>query len=93
MMEGISDSYWRMPSPSDGYSASTPSAGVYASSSSGASAAPFDPMDHARLSPSALDPSAFSSNFIMPRFAASGNGPNFGGFAVAEPERCVPLGR
>ncbi|GAA6035491.1 hypothetical protein JCM8097_000278 [Rhodosporidiobolus ruineniae] len=32
----------------------------------------FDPLDHARLSPSAFDPTAFSRQFVMPRFASGG---------------------
>ncbi|KAL8277730.1 hypothetical protein RQP46_009852 [Phenoliferia psychrophenolica] len=78
-----------MPSPSEVYSGSTggTGGGIFASSASssvGGSALPFDPMDHARLSPSALDPASFSSSFVMPRFAVNGSG-NYG-YAVAEPE-------
>ena len=49
--------------------------------------APFDPMAHARLSPAAFDPSGFSSNFILPRFASGGPAGAFGyGPAIVEPE-------
>ncbi|KAI5477837.1 GATA transcription factor [Pseudohyphozyma bogoriensis] len=52
----------------------------------------FDPMEYARLSPSALDPSAFSGQFVTPRFAAQGGGGygpagGYGSVAVAEPDR------
>ncbi|KAK4700966.1 hypothetical protein P7C70_g5272, partial [Phenoliferia sp. Uapishka_3] len=83
-MDGLSDSYWRMPSPSDGLSGSASNSGSGLFSSAGASGSPFDALQHARLSPSALDPNSFSSNFIMPKFAAN-NGSSFG-FAVAEPD-------
>lgn len=52
----------------------------------------FDSMSHAKLSPSALDPNGFSSNFILPRFAKGGPmnngvGNSFGfDLAIAEPE-------
>lgn len=53
---------------------------------------PFDSMKHARLSPSALDPNGFSSNFILPRFAQGGPTGSFGyDLAIAEPERLVNL--
>ena len=51
---------------------------------------PFDPMSHARLSPGAFDPSGFSSNFILPRFASGGpTGAYAFGPAIVEPELSV----
>ncbi|GAA5963319.1 hypothetical protein JCM21900_006555 [Sporobolomyces salmonicolor] len=38
----------------------------------------FDPMSNARLSPSAFDPSSFSGQFIVPRFASGGPADPFG---------------
>ncbi|GAA5981790.1 hypothetical protein JCM11641_007425 [Rhodosporidiobolus odoratus] len=46
----------------------------------------FDPLDHARLSPSAFDPNTFSNQFAMPRFASGGASDPFGfGVGVADP--------
>lgn len=38
----------------------------------------FNPMENARLSPSAFDPSNFSGQFILPRFASGGQNDPFG---------------
>lgn len=53
---------------------------------------PFEPMDYARLSPSALDPASFSAQFVTPRFAMPQN-QDYGGYgvAVADPAMCVFL--
>ncbi|BGO96217.1 hypothetical protein NBRC10512_002140 [Rhodotorula toruloides] len=46
----------------------------------------FDPMDHARLSPSAFDPSNFSRQFTMPKFASGGPSDPFGlGVGITDP--------
>ncbi|GJN94652.1 hypothetical protein Rhopal_007735-T1 [Rhodotorula paludigena] len=46
----------------------------------------FDPMEHARLSPSAFDPNSFSRQFIVPRFASGGPSDPFGlGVGIADP--------
>lgn len=38
----------------------------------------FNPMENARLSPSAFDPTNFSGQFILPRFASGGQNDPFG---------------
>lgn len=38
----------------------------------------FNPMENARLSPSAFDPNNFSSQFVLPRFASGGQNDPFG---------------
>ncbi|GAA5957348.1 hypothetical protein JCM8115_006964 [Rhodotorula mucilaginosa] len=54
--------------------------------SSGAAYSTFDPMDHARLSPSAFDPSTFSRQFTLPKFASGGPSDPFGlGVGVTDP--------
>ncbi|GAA5988507.1 hypothetical protein JCM10908_003594 [Rhodotorula pacifica] len=46
----------------------------------------FDPMDHARLSPSAFDPSTFSRQFTLPKFVSGGPSDPFGlGVGVTDP--------
>ncbi|GAA6055671.1 hypothetical protein JCM3770_003404 [Rhodotorula araucariae] len=46
----------------------------------------FDPMEHARLSPSAFDPNSFSRQFIVPRFASGGPSDPFGlGVGITDP--------
>ena len=53
---------------------------------SGAAYSTFDPMDHARLSPSAFDPSTFSRQFTLPKFASGGPSDPFGlGVGVTDP--------
>lgn len=55
---------------------------------SGSNGGAFDPLEHTRASSSALDPSAFSGNFHLPRFASGGPAGSYGyGMAIAEPER------
>ncbi|GAA5872699.1 hypothetical protein JCM3774_005033 [Rhodotorula dairenensis] len=55
-------------------------------SSTGAGYSTFDPMDHARLSPSAFDPSTFSRQFTLPKFASGGPSDPFGlGVGVTDP--------
>ncbi|GAA5935807.1 uncharacterized protein JCM15063_001810 [Sporobolomyces koalae] len=45
----------------------------------------FNPMENARLSPSAFDPNSFSGQFMMPRFATGGQNDPFGlGVGVME---------
>lgn len=52
----------------------------------GAGYSTFDPMDHARLSPSAFDPSTFSRQFTLPKFASGGPSDPFGlGVGVTDP--------
>lgn len=74
-----------------GPSAASSSAG--AGQSGRASYSGFDPMEHARLSPSAFDPSSFSRQFIVPRFASGGPSDPFGlGVGITDPPSgCVPL--
>lgn len=96
-----SDIYWRIQSANEdlGYSTQSqlPSNAAanlgLTTNSNGPSSSntpldtPFDPMEHALASSAALDPRAFSSNFILPRFASGGPAGNFGfGMAIAEPE-------
>lgn len=81
-----------------GYAAAAGS-NVAGTSSGGRSSGPgystFDPMDHARLSPSAFDPSTFSRQFTLPKFASGGPSDPFGlGVGVTDPPSgCVPLPR
>ncbi|BGP21026.1 hypothetical protein JCM10213_003208 [Rhodosporidiobolus nylandii] len=57
----------------------TPTGGVDAGQRNGVAAfSSFDPLDHARLSPSAFDPNNFSRQFAMPRFASGGPSDPFG---------------
>lgn len=57
--------------------------------SSGTPSYGFQPMDHARLSPSAFDPSNFSSQFVMPRFASGPSDPFGFGVGVMDPPTFV----
>ena len=60
---------------------------------SGAVYSTFDPMDHTRLSPSAFDPSTFSRQFTLPKFASGGPSDPFGlGVGVTDPPSgCVSI--
>ncbi|GAA5904428.1 hypothetical protein JCM5296_003195 [Sporobolomyces johnsonii] len=52
----------------------------------------FDPMSNARLSPSAFDPSSFSGQFIVPRFASGGPADPFGmGVGITDTPKYVPV--
>ena len=77
-MNGPNDIYWKIQSANEEmFPSTTP-------------LTPFDPMSHARLSPGAFDPSGFSSNFILPRFASGGpTGAYAFGPAIVEPEVSV----
>lgn len=80
------DMYWRIQSANEDMRLGFSMSGL--PSATGTTNSPFDSMQHARLSPSILDPNSFSSNFILPRFAAGGPGGAFGyDLAIAEPER------
>lgn len=55
-------------------------------SNSGTGYSTFDPMDHARLSPSAFDPNSFSRQFTLPKFVSGGPSDPFGlGVGVTDP--------
>lgn len=77
-MDDSSDIFWRIAAENE----------LFASSGTGATnQSPFDPMNNARLTPGAFDPSGFSSNFVLPRFASGGPSGQFGfGPAVVEPD-------
>lgn len=79
-MADPNDIYWKIQSANEEmFPSTTPS-----------SLTPFDPMSHARLSPGAFDPSGFSNNFILPRFASGGpTGAYAFGPAIVEPELCA----
>lgn len=76
-MDSSSEIFWRIQEANEAMFSSQPSAPT----------TPFDPMSHARLSPGAFDPTSFSSNFILPRFASGGPAGAYGfGPAIVEPE-------